>query len=86
LKAHSLCTTCLGCPEASLTTAALADLQVRVAGRYVTVLLDPHAYDAVVKDPESLDFSRYAEVLMERIFKLRLPGHKSAKAKALMKK
>ncbi|XP_059185560.1 prostacyclin synthase-like [Centropristis striata] len=57
---------------------------VRVAGRYVTVLLDPHSYDAVINDSDSLDFSRYAQVLMERIFNLRLPHHQPAKAKAMM--
>ncbi|XP_068598324.1 prostacyclin synthase-like [Brachionichthys hirsutus] len=59
---------------------------VRVAGRYVTVLLDPHSYDEVINDSDSLDFTRYAQVLMERIFNLRLPRHQPAKAKALMKK
>ncbi|XP_041639188.1 prostacyclin synthase-like [Cheilinus undulatus] len=59
---------------------------VRVAGRYVTVLLDPHSYDTVLKDSDSLDFSRYAQVLMERIFNLRLPHHQPAKEKATMKK
>nr|XP_057911185.1 prostacyclin synthase-like [Doryrhamphus excisus] len=60
---------------------------VRVAGCYVTVLLDPHSYDHVINDSDSLDFERYAEVLMERIFKLRLPcRHQPARAKALMKR
>nr|QQL94728.1 cytochrome P450 8a1a [Lateolabrax maculatus] len=59
---------------------------VRVAGRYVTVLLDPHSYDAVINDSHSLDFSRYAQVLMERIFNLRLPHHQPAKEKTMMKK
>ncbi|XP_035518025.1 prostacyclin synthase-like [Morone saxatilis] len=59
---------------------------VRAAGRYVTVLLDPHSYDAVINDSDSLDFTRYAQVLMERIFNLRLPHHQPAKAKAMMKK
>lgn len=58
---------------------------VRVAGHYVTVLLDPHSYDAVLQDSVSLDFSRYAQVLMERIFKLRLPNHNPAMEKAIMK-
>lgn len=62
------------------------DLKVRVAGRYVTVLLDPHSYDAVINDSHSLDFSRYAQVLMERIFNLRLPHHQPAKEKTMMKK
>lgn len=60
--------------------------QVRVAGRYVTVLLDPHSYDQVIHDPESLDFTRYARVLMDRIFNLRLPHQQPERSKALMKK
>ncbi|GAA6215802.1 prostacyclin synthase [Lates japonicus] len=59
---------------------------VRAAGCYVTVLLDPHSYDAVINDSDSLDFTRYAQVLMERIFNLRLPHHHQDKAKAMMKK
>ncbi|XP_056293664.1 prostacyclin synthase-like [Pseudoliparis swirei] len=59
---------------------------VRVAGRYVTVLLDPHSYDTVIKDSDSLDFNRYAQMLMEKIFNLRLPCHQPVKAKAIMKK
>lgn len=58
---------------------------MRVAGLYVTVLLDPHSYDAVLQDSGSLDFSRYARVLMDRIFKLRLPSHNPAVEKAIMK-
>nr|XP_015815316.2 prostacyclin synthase [Nothobranchius furzeri] len=58
---------------------------VRVAGRYVTWLLDPHSYDAVIDDPDSLDFACYAQVLMERIFNLQLPPQQPAKAKAMMK-
>ncbi|XP_030276987.1 prostacyclin synthase-like [Sparus aurata] len=57
---------------------------VRAAGRYVTVLLDPHSYDTVINDSDSLDFTRYAQVLMERIFNLRLPHDQPAKAKAMM--
>lgn len=59
---------------------------MHAAGRYVTVLLDPHSYDAVINDSDSLDFTRYAQVLMERIFNLRLPHHHQDKAKAMMKK
>lgn len=59
---------------------------MRAAGRYVTVLLDPHAYDEVISDPESLDFNRYAQVLMQRIFHLQLPNHRPAKVKDVMKK
>lgn len=59
--------------------------QVRAAGRYVTVLLDPHSYDQVIHDQDRLDFNSYAQVLMERIFQLRLPNHEPAKEKAVMK-
>ncbi|XP_046882306.1 prostacyclin synthase-like isoform X2 [Hypomesus transpacificus] len=57
---------------------------VRVAGRYVTVLLDPHSYDEVLQDNKCLDFSRYAQILMERIFSLRLPHYNPAKDRAMM--
>ena len=56
-----------------------------MAGRYVTVLLDPSSYDAVIEDSVSLDFTRYAQVLMDRIFSLRLPHHNPAVEKAMMK-
>lgn len=62
------------------------NFQVRVAGRYVTVLLDPHSYDSVLQDTASLDFARYAQVLMERIFNLRLPNYKPDTEKAIMRR
>ncbi|KAJ0068734.1 hypothetical protein NL108_010809, partial [Boleophthalmus pectinirostris] len=58
---------------------------VRVAGRYVTVLLDPFSYDSVLNDKDCLDFSRYAAVLMDRIFQLQLPHHMQNKSKMIMK-
>ncbi|XP_076870383.1 prostacyclin synthase [Brachyhypopomus gauderio] len=48
---------------------------VCVAGNYVTVLLDSNCYDAVLADTRSLDLTSYAQVLMDRIFRLRLPNH-----------
>lgn len=51
------------------------DVQVRVAGHYVTVLLDSNCYDAVLKDTQSLDLTRYSQILMDRIFNLQLPNH-----------
>ncbi|XP_034022495.1 prostacyclin synthase-like [Thalassophryne amazonica] len=57
---------------------------VCVAGHYVTVLLDPHSYDDVINDAVALDFTRYAQVLIERIFSLRLPHHQPDKAKEAM--
>ncbi|KAJ8361179.1 hypothetical protein SKAU_G00177040 [Synaphobranchus kaupii] len=59
---------------------------VRVAGHYVTVLLDPNSYDAVLQDSITLDFTRYAQVLMQRIFSLSLPNHNASTEKALMKR
>ncbi|KAK1157857.1 prostacyclin synthase-like [Acipenser oxyrinchus oxyrinchus] len=59
---------------------------VRVAGRYVTVLLDPKSYDAVIKESGSkFNFSKYACLLMERIFNLRLPDYEPNTEKAMMK-
>lgn len=57
-----------------------------MAGRYVTVLLDPNSYDAVFQDTASLDFSRYAQVLMDRIFNLKLPSYKPDTEKAIMRR
>lgn len=59
--------------------------QVRVAGHYVTVLLDPNTYDAVVSDTKSFDLKRYAQVLMQRMFNLNLPNHDPMAEKAWMK-
>uniref|UniRef100_A0A8C0PNK5 Prostacyclin synthase n=1 Tax=Canis lupus familiaris TaxID=9615 RepID=A0A8C0PNK5_CANLF len=59
---------------------------VLVGGRYVTVLLDPHSYDAVVWEPHSkLDFHAYAVFLMERIFDVQLPHYSPSDEKAKMK-
>lgn len=60
--------------------------QVRVAGRYVTILLDPHSYDSILQDTTSLDFARYAQVLMDRIFNLRLPNYEPDTEKAIMRR
>ncbi|KAM4612501.1 prostacyclin synthase [Polymixia lowei] len=55
---------------------------VRVAGKYVTVLLDPNSYDAVLYDTVFLDSSCYRKLLMERVFSLQLPNtnHKVERA------
>ncbi|XP_034537834.1 prostacyclin synthase isoform X2 [Notolabrus celidotus] len=49
---------------------------VRVAGHYVTVLLDPNSFDMVLNDPVSLDFARSKKQLLQRIFCLQLPSIK----------
>lgn len=59
--------------------------QVRVAGHYITVLLDPNTYDAVISDTKAFDFKRYAQVLMQRMFSLSLPNHDPVSEKAWMK-
>ena len=60
--------------------------QVLVGGRYITVLLDPHSYDAVVWEPRSrLDFHAYAVFLMERIFDVQLPHYNPGDEKSKMK-
>ena len=63
----------------------LNGLQVRVAGRYVTVLLDPNSYDAILNDTSSLDFTGYKHLLMERIFSLKLPTHNTDTERVWMK-
>uniref|UniRef100_A0A672ID12 Prostacyclin synthase n=1 Tax=Salarias fasciatus TaxID=181472 RepID=A0A672ID12_SALFA len=47
---------------------------VRVAGKYVTVLLDPNSFDSVVNDTVCLDFSRIRNQLIKTVFGLQLPG------------
>ncbi|KAL2091224.1 hypothetical protein ACEWY4_013487 [Coilia grayii] len=58
---------------------------VRAAGRYVTVLLDPNMYDAVLSDTEALDFKSVSKVLMQRMFSLTMPNHDPASERAWMK-
>ncbi|KAG5838303.1 hypothetical protein ANANG_G00222340 [Anguilla anguilla] len=57
---------------------------VCVAGHYVTVLLDPSSYDAVLQDTVSLDFHRYAQVVTQKVFCLRLPSSCAAAQRAWM--
>ncbi|XP_022044915.1 prostacyclin synthase [Acanthochromis polyacanthus] len=47
---------------------------VRVAGHYVTVLLDPNSFDSVLNDTVCFDFSRIKNQLLKRIFSLQLPN------------
>ncbi|XP_062852689.1 prostacyclin synthase [Trichomycterus rosablanca] len=48
---------------------------VCVAGQYLTVLLDSNCYDDLLADTQSLDLIVYSQLLMDRIFSLRLPTH-----------
>uniref|UniRef100_A0A670IW13 Prostacyclin synthase n=1 Tax=Podarcis muralis TaxID=64176 RepID=A0A670IW13_PODMU len=44
---------------------------VQAAGKFVTVLLDPHSYEAVLWESRSkLDFGQYARILMDRMFEV----------------
>lgn len=47
--------------------------QICVAGRYITVVLDPNSYDAVLVDTVCLDFPQNRVDLMKRIFSLEMP-------------
>uniref|UniRef100_H3BBN0 Prostacyclin synthase n=1 Tax=Latimeria chalumnae TaxID=7897 RepID=H3BBN0_LATCH len=59
---------------------------VQVAGRFVTVLLDPHSYDAVIWESSSkLDFSKYARILMDRMFNVKLPDYDQSAEKTMVK-
>ncbi|XP_069546802.1 prostacyclin synthase [Brachyistius frenatus] len=49
---------------------------VRVAGHYVTVMLDPDSFDSVLNDTVSLDFRRIRGELMKRVFSLQVPSIK----------
>ncbi|XP_044152854.1 prostacyclin synthase [Bufo gargarizans] len=52
---------------------------VQVAGKFLTVLLDPHSYDCVVlESSDKLSFGKYAKILMERMFDVQLPDHNPA--------
>ncbi|CAL8338101.1 unnamed protein product [Merluccius merluccius] len=55
---------------------------VRVAGQYITVLLDPNSYDAVLYDTVSFDSSRKKEALMKKIFSVVLPSFNPDKERA----
>ncbi|KAM3921525.1 prostacyclin synthase [Leptodactylus fuscus] len=59
---------------------------VQVAGRFMTVLLDPHSYDGVLlESSEKLDFGKYAEILMERMFDVHLPDRDAAAERRILK-
>ncbi|KAG8447072.1 hypothetical protein GDO86_014500 [Hymenochirus boettgeri] len=59
---------------------------VEIAGKFVTFLLDPHSFDAVFWAPsDKLDFGKYAEILMDRMFDVRLPTSNMNKERAVLK-
>ncbi|XP_072917877.1 prostacyclin synthase isoform X1 [Hemitrygon akajei] len=59
---------------------------VRMAGRYVTFLFDPHSFDAVVSESSAkLDFTKYSLTLMDKMFNVQLPDYDPNEEKSLMK-
>ncbi|XP_051887157.1 prostacyclin synthase isoform X2 [Pristis pectinata] len=59
---------------------------VRLAGRYITFLFDPHSFDIVVSESSAkLDFTKYSLTLMDKIFNVQLPDYDHNEEKALMK-
>uniref|UniRef100_A0A3B3B8T7 Prostacyclin synthase n=1 Tax=Oryzias melastigma TaxID=30732 RepID=A0A3B3B8T7_ORYME len=48
---------------------------VRVAGQYVTILLDPNSFDSVLHDTVSLDFRRIRGQVVQKIFGLQVPSN-----------
>ncbi|XP_066479310.1 prostacyclin synthase [Tiliqua scincoides] len=59
---------------------------IQVAGKFITVLLDPHSYDAVLWESCSkLDFGQYARILMDRMFDVRLPDFDQAEEKNMLR-
>lgn len=62
----------------SLSNQHVPPPKVRLAGHYVTVLLDSSSFDAVLNDTISLDLSRSRNLLLKKIFFLQLPDIKAA--------
>ncbi|XP_068120547.1 prostacyclin synthase [Hyperolius riggenbachi] len=59
---------------------------IQVAGKFLTVLLDPHSYENVVWASRSkLDFGIYAKVLMRRMFDVTLPDYDVTAEKAMLR-
>ncbi|XP_058033391.1 prostacyclin synthase [Ahaetulla prasina] len=59
---------------------------VQVAGKFVTVLLDPLSYEVVLWEScAKLDFGQYARILMKRMFDVTLPNYDSNEEKAMLR-
>lgn len=64
----------------------LVSLQVRVAGQYVTVLLDPNSFDDILKDSVFLDVSQSRSRMIERVFSLQLSSVQAAAERSWMER
>ncbi|XP_074867851.1 prostacyclin synthase isoform X2 [Carettochelys insculpta] len=59
---------------------------IQVAGKFITVLLDPHSYDSVLWESScKLDFSKYAHILMDRMFDVKLPDYDPKEEKVMLR-
>lgn len=58
--------------------------QVRVAGRYVTVLLDANSFDAVLNDTTSFDVTNSRNQTLKKVFDLQLPSLQPASQRRWM--
>ncbi|KAG8131738.1 hypothetical protein E2320_009646 [Naja naja] len=59
---------------------------VQVAGKFITVLLDPLSYEVVLWEScAKLDFGQYARILMKRMFDVTLPNYDSNEEKAMLR-
>nr|XP_020635140.1 prostacyclin synthase isoform X1 [Pogona vitticeps] len=59
---------------------------IQAAGKFVTILLDPHSYDVVLWEPRSkLDFNQYARLLMDRMFDVKLPDYDPNEEKTMLR-
>lgn len=68
----------------SATYITMSRPQVCLAGNYVTVLLDPHSFDAVINDTTALDYSLLRDKLLRRIFSLQLSELRPAEERKWM--
>ncbi|XP_032620509.1 prostacyclin synthase isoform X1 [Chelonoidis abingdonii] len=59
---------------------------IQVAGKFITILLDPHSYDSMLWESScQLDFSKYAHLLMDRMFDVKLPDYDPNKEKVMLR-
>nr|XP_025045048.1 prostacyclin synthase isoform X1 [Pelodiscus sinensis] len=59
---------------------------IQVAGKFITILLDPHSYDSVLWESSGkLDFNKYARILMDRMFDVKLPDYDPSEEKVRLR-
>ncbi|XP_054836424.1 prostacyclin synthase [Eublepharis macularius] len=59
---------------------------IKAAGKFITFLLDPRSYDAVLWESRcKLDFGQYARLLMDRMFDVQLPDYDPNAEKVMLR-